>query len=344
MKSGLAGMQFGPRAIKKLALYFARPRMTVASSPSGKSLLTLPYQEGVAVMKRSTRPVPAVGIAGFTLVELSIVLVIIGIIVSLGFSVLPGAVQTAQLTATRSRMDQIQLAIEGFAVANNRLPCPASDSGSGLENPTLSTTTVTTCTSNVGFLPFGTLGLANGHDSWHNTLYYSIYKPASYATAPTNCTDFSDTTTFTTSGYDLSCYDPSNPPTRSSFCTKLQNILNSFSTVPVTRSRVHTARATDNACATGDTTATSNNNTNVAFLIASSGNEDAERNTSDTSAARKFDGNNYASIFTNNTTDICFDNPARAWKTPDSENNTTGYDDVTHAVGLATLVGRLNCP
>jgi prepilin-type N-terminal cleavage/methylation domain-containing protein len=68
---------------------------------------------------------PAYTEGGFTLLELSIVLVLIGVIIGGGLMTFTASVQATQFNKTVERMDNIEKALLNFAVANNRIPCPA---------------------------------------------------------------------------------------------------------------------------------------------------------------------------------------------------------------------------
>jgi prepilin-type N-terminal cleavage/methylation domain-containing protein len=61
---------------------------------------------------------------GFTLLELSIVLTLIGVVLAVGFTVMTAGLQASEFNATVARMDAIEKAILNYAVANNRIPCP----------------------------------------------------------------------------------------------------------------------------------------------------------------------------------------------------------------------------
>lgn len=116
--------------------------------------------------------------SGFNLIEMSIVLVILGVL--LGGLITPFS---AQLEASKRRgadnlVDDVNNALLGFAATNGRLPCPATAASNGLSAPSAATTA---CTSNHGFVPVRTLGL-NGSvnantlliDPWLNPLRYSV--------------------------------------------------------------------------------------------------------------------------------------------------------------------------
>lgn len=72
--------------------------------------------------------------AGFTLIELSVVLVIVSLLLgslTLSLSTLKDA---AKFRETQKQLGQIREVLLGFAAANGRLPCPASPESNGLES------------------------------------------------------------------------------------------------------------------------------------------------------------------------------------------------------------------
>lgn len=95
---------------------------------------------------------------GFTLIEMAVVLVIIGLM--LGGLLVPLSVQMDMrgYQETNKRLDEAKEALIGFAMANGRLPCPASDTSLGIEDPVGGGN----CNHDYdGFLPAATLGLTN---------------------------------------------------------------------------------------------------------------------------------------------------------------------------------------
>ncbi len=114
---------------------------------------------------------------GFSLVEMAVVLVIIGLL--LGGLLMPLSAQMEQEKRNKTTLllEDIKEAILGFAVANDRLPCPAMPVSAGVEAPVGGGT----CTSQFGFVPVVTLGLAGDTntdglllDAWGNPLRYSV--------------------------------------------------------------------------------------------------------------------------------------------------------------------------
>lgn len=121
--------------------------------------------------------------AGFTLVEIAIVLVIFGLVLSALLLPLQAQRDQAFLVQTNATLDNARQALLGFAQRNGRLPCPATNLGTatfpddtGTANPNASGA----CTRLVGFLPAATLGIqpadAQGFalDGWDNRIWYAV--------------------------------------------------------------------------------------------------------------------------------------------------------------------------
>lgn len=121
------------------------------------------------------RPLLAQG--GFTLVELAIVLVIVALLVG-GMLISFGTQRDiSDSNETQKRLNDIRDALIGFAAANGRLPCPASPSATGVENPLGGGVCANPWD---GFLPAVTLGITpsdgQGYalDSWGNPIRYAV--------------------------------------------------------------------------------------------------------------------------------------------------------------------------
>ena len=113
---------------------------------------------------------------GFTLVELAIVILIMGLV--LGGLAMPLAVQreNARIRDGQTQLEAVRDAIEGFALVNGFLPCPATPASSGVAAPTAGG-----CAEQHGFVPATTLdigGVRNGDnlllDPWGSPLRYSV--------------------------------------------------------------------------------------------------------------------------------------------------------------------------
>lgn len=122
---------------------------------------------------------------GFTLVELAIVLVIVALLVS-GMLISFGTQRDLSDTSeTQKRLNDIHDALLGFAAANGRLPCPASPSATGIENPVGGGACANPWD---GFVPAVTLGIAptdaQGYalDSWGNQIRYAVTNTNAFTT------------------------------------------------------------------------------------------------------------------------------------------------------------------
>ena len=94
---------------------------------------------------------------GFSLVELSVSLVITGILGILIWRWTVAAQQPATLQAMQAQLSEAQAAIEGFVLVRHRLPCPANDTA-GLE----------ACgTADAVLLPWRTLGMSSNGSRLH---------------------------------------------------------------------------------------------------------------------------------------------------------------------------------
>jgi prepilin-type N-terminal cleavage/methylation domain-containing protein len=114
---------------------------------------------------------------GFTMVELAVALLVIGLL--LGMMVIPLNTQIDQhrINETQKQASVIVEAILGFAVANGRLPCPATPTtasttaGAGVENkPPLP---ATACGIIEGVVPWATLGVQET-DAWGRRFTYRV--------------------------------------------------------------------------------------------------------------------------------------------------------------------------
>jgi len=113
---------------------------------------------------------------GFTLVEVAIVVLIMGLL--LGGLMMPLSLQreNAKLRDGQQQLRTIESAIEGFALVNGYLPCPATPASAGVAAPL-----GTACAVQHGFVPATTLDL-NGQrnadnlllDPWASPLRYSV--------------------------------------------------------------------------------------------------------------------------------------------------------------------------
>lgn len=113
---------------------------------------------------------------GFTLIELAVVLVIVGVLSAGLFSGLSAQINTAKLLESRTQVERIKQSLAQFVQINQFAPCPDSDSD-GLENRPANRQA---CSVSVGDVPFADLGLTEPQvkDSWGNKIRYAVNRQA----------------------------------------------------------------------------------------------------------------------------------------------------------------------
>ncbi len=124
-------------------------------------------------------------LAGFTLVELAIVLLIVGLLLGGLLPTLSGQIEQRHVSDTRKQLDEIQQALIGFATIKGRLPCPADGTiptVPGVANNAGVEKASCPAGSNGGVLPWVTLGISET-DAWGRRFTYRV-TPAFAAAAP----------------------------------------------------------------------------------------------------------------------------------------------------------------
>ncbi len=116
---------------------------------------------------------PVLPACGFTLVEITVVLVIIGLLLSSVMVPLTAQFDQRHYSETQQQMNEIRDALLGYAASHSAvsgrpfLPCPDSDND-GVENRTGNA-----CTAAEGRLPWVDLGVGR-QDSWGNNFRYRV--------------------------------------------------------------------------------------------------------------------------------------------------------------------------
>ena len=100
--------------------------------------------------------------AGFTLIEVAIVMVILGLLIGLGAELLPMLVKQNKLKDNRVLVKEARTAIIGYALATGRLPYASANANGAQASGRLS-----------GYLPWSTLGI-QGKDPYTTTLFYAV--------------------------------------------------------------------------------------------------------------------------------------------------------------------------
>ena len=125
--------------------------------------------------------------SAFTLTELAIVILIIGLVLAGLSGPMSRQFQQAQANNTQERLNNAREAVMAFAIANSRLPCP-DRTGDGLEDRrNAGDPAAVGCLTNIyeGFLPWATLGIQQD-DYWNSRLRYRVSAEFTRATNDTS--------------------------------------------------------------------------------------------------------------------------------------------------------------
>jgi len=122
-------------------------------------------------------PMPLLRTTGFTLLEMAVVLVIVGVLLGGLLPTISSQIEQGRRTATRKYMDEVKDALLGYAIANKHLPCPDSNGDGAAE------ATCTTAAQQVGTLPYVDLGVAD-KDAYGSVLIYAVTKQFADSTIP----------------------------------------------------------------------------------------------------------------------------------------------------------------
>lgn len=137
-------------------------------------------------------------IAGFTLVEMAVVLAIVAFLLGGLLPTISSQIEQQHRTETRKQLDDIKQALIGYAVINGRLPCPADgttpsgqtnaalvQAGFEYKNPVAGAPFV--CFNASGVLPWATLGVSET-DGWGRRFTYRVTPAFSNSTGGVGCT------------------------------------------------------------------------------------------------------------------------------------------------------------
>lgn len=92
---------------------------------------------------------------GFTLIEMAIVMIIIGLIISMLATVMPTLIRTSKVKKARTDLETVDLALRGYLTANGKLPLAANGTANG-------------------DIPSSSLLLATPNDLWGRPIKYSV--------------------------------------------------------------------------------------------------------------------------------------------------------------------------
>jgi len=161
------------------------------------------------------RPLRLTAQQGFSLIEIAVVMIIIGLIMTAGVTIFRSSILSTKLSTTKTNLDNIKTSIINFAMAYGRLPCPdtiippnnigtSNPDPTPVQNPTAgfcinnvclagnncNCNCTATCANFPCYVPFQTLQLQlpKGHDSFGNVFRYDISHEIVAGTGLTNTT------------------------------------------------------------------------------------------------------------------------------------------------------------
>ena len=176
---------------------------------------------------------PSTSVRGFTLIEMAIVLLILGLALGMVLNVTGGMRDAQNRQLVQTKLTTLDTALANFVAQNKRLPCPANGTiasgaaNAGIESPFPATGVCNPAAQTYGVIPWVTLGLTedDATDPWFGRMTYRV-DPALTQIAPllmdmSNC-DPSATGAVGAGGI---CKAPALPCTGVGGCTSPANFL-----------------------------------------------------------------------------------------------------------------------
>lgn len=116
---------------------------------------------------------------GFTLAEMAVVVLIMGITLSMGLKMVTANLDNSAYSETKSKQERIKLALIGYLRTNGRLPCPDTNLPPDGSEDRMGTSPNDTCSAagrNFGAVPYVSLNLTRDAvlDGWGNHFTYKV--------------------------------------------------------------------------------------------------------------------------------------------------------------------------
>ncbi len=249
---------------------------------------------------------------GFTLVEMALVIIVIGIIISSVQSYYSNGINAVNQTKIKSIIASISESVVSFAILNHRLPC-ADINANGYEGGMSRTCGIGTLNT-TGSVPYKTLKMnfiANSQNQRvKKNIVYGVYRHAKV---------------LANNDADLAINKE-----RTGSAASSQSYKNNFDFIKALANAQNSATNSQYIYTTGVAANEKCGNVidaNYAFIIASAGVEDADNDNN------VFDGVN-KNLSLSGTGTHCFSSPFK--------RQSSQYDDLVITMDFSTLIGRLN--
>ena len=118
---------------------------------------------------------------GFSLIEMAVVLVIVGLLIGGGFSTLGPYLDNAKQSHTLSSLELTKQALLNYVTVNKHMPCPDTNGDGTVTDPADRAGTL--CNAYFGTVPYDDLGLGRtlASDDWGNVFSYGVHQQAASA-------------------------------------------------------------------------------------------------------------------------------------------------------------------
>ena len=140
---------------------------------------------------------------GFTILEMSIVLVIVGLLLAGGMNLMSASSDTARYKQTQNELQEVKETLLGQYVSKKFLPCPDTNNppdgygnyqggtgGTTASDPNFSSTGGQ-CASSTGWLPYNDLGIGGNGDAWGERYKYVVSPEFTTLASSTFCSTYS---------------------------------------------------------------------------------------------------------------------------------------------------------
>lgn len=175
------------------------------------------------MLRRRAAGKPLGSSRGFTLIEISIVMVIIGLMTTGALKLFQSMAQSGRMTATRTALHIVEEAVIVYGIQNGCLPCPANGAlaagaaGAG-RSLDATGTPYTGCTNNGCWAtnpvaPWVALGLSevDSSDAWGHRMSYFL-GGVGYTGGTSTCASATALSVEQSNGFALDAFTPTPPP------------------------------------------------------------------------------------------------------------------------------------